>query len=86
MTQIFITMRASMQTNLKTNRYGKTSSKIIISNKGWSKFIKRYAYWSDRLGSDEIAELQFVIEHLDQAVFDLETSDDYKIYYQDLKS
>ena len=42
--------------------------------------------WSDRLGSDEIAELQFVIEHLDQAVFDLETSDDYKIYYQDLKS
>ena len=39
-----------------------------------------------RLGSDEIAELQFVIEHLDQAVFDLETSDDYKIYYQDLKS
>ena len=25
--------------------------------------------WSDRLGSDEIAELKFVIEHLDQAIF-----------------
>lgn len=57
-----------------------SATKIAVSS------LKSMLDWSDRLGSDEIAELQFVIEHLDQAVFDLETSDDYKIYYQDLKS
>ena len=60
--------------------------KLLSATKVGVSSLKGMLDWSDRLGSDEIAELQFVIEHLDQAVFDLETSDDYKIYYQDLKS
>ncbi len=57
-----------------------SATKIAVSS------LKGMLDWSDRLGSDEIAELKFVIEHLDQAVFDLETSDEYKIWYKDLKS
>jgi len=57
-----------------------SATKIAVSS------LKSMLDWSDRLGSDEIAELKFVIEHLDQAVFDLETSDEYKIWYKDLKS
>ena len=40
-----------------------SATKIAVSS------LKGMLDWSDRLGSDEIAELKFVIEHLDQAIF-----------------
>jgi len=57
-----------------------SATKVAVSS------MKNMLGWSDRLGSDEIAEIKFVIEHLDQAVFDLETSEEYRIWYEDLKS
>lgn len=76
-------MRASTQINLKTMN---KKIELLSATKVAVSSMKNMLGWSDRLGSDEIAEIKFVIEHLDQAVFDLETSEEYRIWYEDLKS
>lgn len=76
-------MRASTQINLKTMN---KKIELLSATKVAVSSMKNMLGWSDRLGSDEIAEIKFVIEHLDQAVFDLETSEEYRVWYEDLKS